>query len=501
MSEKIKKLLDGQGGNYIFPFFWQHGEDEAVLREYMKVIDECSIKAVCVESRPHPDYCGPKWWQDMDVILDEAKKRGMKVWILDDSHFPTGYANGVMTEKPGELRRQSICCRMYPCGGGEKLSLGEDILKQAAAFVPTKMETIIAKANGRDPAPKNEFDDDRLLCVCAVRMGQGKDGFADAEDCLDLMPCIRDGKLDWEVPEGDWKVYVLHVTKNRGYHRDYINMLDRESCRVLIDAVYEPHWEHYREEFGTVIAGFFSDEPELGNGHLYEQQNMLGTSPDADYPWSRELEDALKDSLGNAFPQYLALLWENDADRDVTAKVRYSYMDLVSRLVEKDFSFQIGDWCREHGVEYIGHLIEDNNQHARTGSSLRHFFRGLAGQDMAGIDDIGGQVLPQGEGDIDDGNPFQKRDGEFYHYMLGKLCSSAAAIEPLKKGNSMCEIFGAYGWAEGVRLEKYLAVISWCGGSTILCRMHSVRRNFRIRTARRIFMHMGTIRSTVISEG
>lgn len=30
---------------------------------------------------------------------------------------------------------------------------------------------------------------------------------------------------------------------------------------------------------------------------------------------------------------------------------------------------------------------------------------------MAGIDDIGGQVLPQGEGDIDDGNPFQKRDG------------------------------------------------------------------------------------------
>ena len=37
-----------------------------------------------------------------------------------------------------------------------------------------------------------------------------------------------------------------------------------------------------------------------------------------------------------------------------------------------------------------------------------------------------------------------------------KLASSAAAIEPLKKGRSMCEIFGAYGWSEGVQLEKFL---------------------------------------------
>ena len=33
LSEKIQKLLDGHGGNYIFPFFWQHGEDEDVLRK------------------------------------------------------------------------------------------------------------------------------------------------------------------------------------------------------------------------------------------------------------------------------------------------------------------------------------------------------------------------------------------------------------------------------------------------------------------------------------
>ena len=103
MNTIIRKLLNNEGKNHILPFFWQHGEDEETLRRYMQIIHESNIGAVCVESRPHPDFCGPKWWQDMDVILEEAKKREMKVWILDDSHFPTGFANGAMAGQPDEL--------------------------------------------------------------------------------------------------------------------------------------------------------------------------------------------------------------------------------------------------------------------------------------------------------------------------------------------------------------------------------------------------------------
>ena len=99
-------------------------------REDMRVIAESNIRAVCVESRPHPDFCGPKWWKDMDVILDEAEKRGMKVWILDDSHFPTGFANGAMTDKPDELCHQSICYRTYEAEGGTLFRLGEQELKE-----------------------------------------------------------------------------------------------------------------------------------------------------------------------------------------------------------------------------------------------------------------------------------------------------------------------------------------------------------------------------------
>ncbi len=425
MSEKIKKLLNGQGGNYILPFFWQHGEDEQTLRTYMRVIQEANIGAVCVESRPHPDFAGPQWWHDMDIILDEARKRNMQVWILDDSHFPTGFANGAMADQPDELCRQSILHQVWDLKAGESLTVSE----KAPARVPTMVETF---AGEKDP---RVFDDDRLLGVYAI----GPDGSTEA------LPQTL-------TAAHDMKVCALWLSRNYGYHTKYINMCQWESVRVLIDAVYEPHWAHYKDDFGKTIAGFFSDEPELGNGHLYEQTGFIG-NPEMDYPWSPEIEEALQARLGDGFPGQLYQLFEEGPG---APQVRLAYMDVLTELVKKDFSYQLGDWCRAHGVQYIGHLIEDNDMHVKTGSSLGHYFRGLAGQDWAGIDDIGGQVYPQGEDDSFDRGPFRVRNGQFYHYMLGKLASSAAAIEPLKKGRSMCEIFGAYGWKEGVRLEKYL---------------------------------------------
>lgn len=430
--------------NYIFPFLWMHGEEESVIREYMQIIHDANIHAVCVESRPHPEFAGAGWWRDMDIIIEEAKRLNMKIWILDDSHFPTGYANGALEQAPEELCRQSLVCRVVTTlTGGTKVNLSLSEYEKVADWIPNMIENYQIKENLR------HFEDDKLISITAV-----KKGGESLQDISDLSVYIGQEECEIQLPEGEWKLYVCHLTRNRGPHRDYINMMCKESCHRLIEAVYEPHYMHYKEEFGKTIAGFFSDEPEIGNGHLYETGKRIYELEDQ--PWSKELEEELKKKWGTDFTRMLPLIWENEFASEFTAKARYEFMDSVTRLVEKDFSMQIGEWCREHGVEYIGHMIEDNNQHTRTGSSLGHYFRGLKGQNMAGIDDIGGQVFPGGEWSGPYGLMGEARDGEFYHYVLGKLASSLAAIDPLKQGRSMCEIFGNYGWEEGVRLEKYL---------------------------------------------
>ena len=473
MTEKIRKVLQGEEDNYLLPFFWQHGEDEATLRDYMHVIHDAGIRAVCLESRPHPDFAGDGWWHDLDIILDEAERLGMKVWILDDSHFPTGYANGAVDRLGEEYCRQSITHRAYAMKAGETLELPAGEVLSVPHPPLNTVQQYLKEQNPR------HFDDDRILAVYFA----GEDGettpIPEGAKLEGLpLPQQTSGAADEQTQDGhggtaspaeaaqgssalqftanrDGKLIILYLSRNLGYHTHYINMTEAKSVRVLIDTVYEPHWQHYQDRFGKTIAGFFSDEPELGNGLMYDLVNYVG-NPDIDLPWSREIEEGLRSALGENFAAKLYLLWEG-AGSDEAARVRVAYMDVVTGLVKKNFSLQIGDWCRAHGVQYIGHLIEDNDQHEMTGASLGHYFRGLWGQDWAGIDDIGGQVYPQGENDSYFNGVFQTRDGEFYHFGLGRLASSAAAIEPRKHGDSMCEIFGAYGWKEGVQLEKYLA--------------------------------------------
>ena len=69
METRMCEVLEGRERDHVFPFFWQHGESEPVLREEMDRIRACGIRAVCVEARPHPDFAGPGWWHDLDLSL------------------------------------------------------------------------------------------------------------------------------------------------------------------------------------------------------------------------------------------------------------------------------------------------------------------------------------------------------------------------------------------------------------------------------------------------
>lgn len=445
MQRTVLDLVHGGGGNYILPFFWQHGETEAVLREYMGAIQACGIGAVCVEARPHPDFVGPRWWADMDIILDEARKRGMKVWILDDAHFPTGQAAGALRTADPELCKQYLMTECADvCGPLPEATLH---VADIARTVPSPFDAPTFPPN---PAPPRVFADDALLAVVASRLVEGNR----VDDALlDLTAQVIDGQLRWDVPEGMWRIFVLYTTRNGGGRTDYINMLDESSCRVQIDAVYEPHYAHYREDFGTTIAGFFSDEPALGNTQGFNFDESIGRKR-MPLPWNKDMPGLLKTRLGDDYLRSLPALWTDVGDASLTARVRYAYMDSATTLMARNFSGQIGAWCDAHGVEYIGHIIEDNNQHSRLGCSQGHFFRAMQGQHMAGIDNIGNQVLPGGENHNRLSRFTPPGDGEFYHFALGKLGSSHAHIDPHKQGRAMCEIYGAYGWNTGVRQMK-----------------------------------------------
>lgn len=436
MKTRLKETLLGEEANYLLPFIWQRGEAEAVIRTEMERIAAAGIRAVCVEARPHPDFLGPRWWRDMDIIMEEARKRGMRVWMLDDDHFPTGHAAGKLVDAPAALRR---------------LFLEEHHLDTVG---PQKNVSFLVKPWLIDFANPETSAGNSLVAVVAAR--REVESAALTGEFIDLTAAVQGDALYWDIPAGAWRIFFMVSSPSSGteHFKDYLNPLVPESVKVLLDTIYEAFYARYEDDFGRTFAGFFSDEPGFYNDRLqpYDYQSKLGKQGVA-LPWRSDLLGLLEAESGFDYRRLLPLLWHESGE--LTSAVRYAFMNVVSRLYAEHFTRQIGDWCRSHRVEYIGHILEDNGVHTRLGCGAGHYFRALWGQDMAGLDVVLWQLVPG----LDEGpfaNVSGEADGEFYHYGLGKLGSSLGHIDPKKQGRTMAEVFGAYGWREGLKLMKWM---------------------------------------------
>lgn len=432
MYNKLYDVIQNKENNFMLPFYWQHGDHYETIPQEVERIYNSGCRAFCVESRPHRDFVGETWWRDVDLILSEAKKRDMKVWILDDDHFPTGHAAGHIAKYYPDMRRWDIAERHVDVMGPVNKSL---LLTQ-------------------------ESDTTRLLGLYAFKRTGEDEKCTDAE-VLDFSDRIKNGFVEITLPDGLWRVFFIYKTRDYHENKDYVDMLSPESVRVLIDAVYEPHYEHYKEYFGNTLQGFFSDEPQFSNNWFFNHAADPGRYelrmglPGMAYPWHENVFVKMQETLEYDPRPYIAAVWFDIGEK--TSTIRLAYMDAVTRLYRESMPRQLGDWCRAHGVEYIGHIIEDMNTHSRTGYGAGHYFRALDGQHMSGIDIVLHQLMPGMSDYIHSASTLgNNADPEFFDYTLCKLAPSLAHIAKDMKGRAMCEVFGAYGWAESGSDMKWL---------------------------------------------
>lgn len=437
MEQRIQECLVGkESTEYILPFFWQHGETHEILAEEIDAIYKSSIREFCVESRTHEQFGEEKWWEDFAFMLKEAERRGMRVWLLDDKLFPTGYANNYIASHP-ELRAVRLRMKFRDFAGPRK-----DV-----ALLPISLD-----------------EDESFVSIVAYERKQSGDLVVGKG--ITLRPDMKDGLIWLDIPEGCWRVYYVVRTrrpgmKNRG---NFIDMMSEESCKSMLHAVYEPHYERFSQYFGNTFAGFFSDEPAFMNEDNYYYAT-LGRE-EVDLPWNDTLPQILAEKTGLEEQEILSLLpalWHEV--EGYTSLIREAYMETVTETYSENFSQMLGNWCRERNVMYIGHIIEDQNAHQRLGQGGGHFFRALKGQDMSGCDIVLHQLLP-GLLEFEHAAELTGNRAEpaFFNYTLPKLASSQAHIEPLKKGRAMCEVYGAFGWATGIPGMKYITDLMLVSG-------------------------------------
>jgi len=464
MNSLLEKVVTISGEKYHMPFFHiDEAESRESMRTRFEALKENGVE--CIIGCPTSgEYMGWAFWYDMDIMIEELQRLDMSFFIQDEQNFPSGEANGWVRRRHPELAKKLIDMREIDAVGplkGASFAVGSwlnpknmrDVLRTAlnspldgSAGVVGEM---IEKAM-REPIPMNE-----LIAVVAAPKDRSK--WALTGECIDLTDKVVDGWLYWDVPEGTWEIMVLFTTMKSTGRSGYINMIDRDSVHLMIDALYEPMYDRYAKHFGKTFKGFFTDEPEFGNRHGYgmcfDEDFGVGKSR-MPYPWCEELKECLIKKYGPKYYLQLPALWI-DSGKEQNAKVRYGYMDLITKLYEKNFVGQLGEWCTEHGCLYTGHVVEDAGNNARLGVGAGHYFRAIHGETMAGVDVVENQMLPGF-----DYNSHRwtlgTRDGEEFTYSLAKLGSSAAHIDPKKNGNVLCETYAAYEKVHGIKHLKWV---------------------------------------------
>ena len=202
--------------NHVLPFLWLKGEERETITEYLEQIAGADIREVCLESRTHPEFCRDGWWSDLRFIIGECKRLDLKIWLLDDAHFPTGYANGALA------------------GEDVDPALNKTVLKHhTVTVVGPQPSTVIKLGNLMDPTERfvgaATFDAAGAPLDLELAVEQTEDG--------------TPARLRFDAPVGVTTLELYVTSQKTGFRDEYINMVDAHTCRMSINAVYDPPFE------------------------------------------------------------------------------------------------------------------------------------------------------------------------------------------------------------------------------------------------------------------
>jgi hypothetical protein len=375
--------------------------DREVLARDLDTAARLGFHAVTVQpGRGNKEaYLSPEYFQMFRVLVEEAKKRDLRVWIIDDAGYPSGFAGGLIsTEKP-ELRMQALTiAQTLPVKGGETL-------KQAVG--PDSVAAAATNAAGERVA----------------------------------IP-IADGAIAWTAPAGgDWTVRVVdhvfrtsptasatNLTHQKDTTQSVEDYMDPAATMAWIQFTHEGYYKAMPEEFGKTIIGFRGDEPDYSIAGL---------------PWTPRFLERFEQVKGYDVRPYLAAMLMASGGRgetlvkltDAELRAKADYYDIFSQTFADGFFKPQGEWCAAHGVEYQVHLNHEEMEMELTRSE-GDFLRDMKYVETPGIDAIWHQIWTDTISDYP------------------RLASSAAHVYGHPR--SFTESFGAYRPAPDLAMARYV---------------------------------------------
>jgi hypothetical protein len=334
------------------PYYGLNGAvDETVIRRDLDTMKTLGYQAVTVQAgygMPFA-YLSPEYFKFFRTLVEEAKKRNMRVWIVDDAGYPSGFAGGKFTELKPELRMQAlVVAQKIPAATGE-------MVKQAVGTA--------------------------TIAVTAIN----------ADDGASVSIPVTDNAIGWTASSGHWTVMVVeHQFKTSPTRSDtnpkrvkdgtqsLEDYLDPAATMQYLAFTHEQYKKAVGDEFGKTIMGFRGDEPDYSISGL---------------PWTPKFFDRFTEVKGYDVRPYLAAFLQPRDTKltDAQRRAKADYYDVFSQMFRDGFFKVQGDWCAANHLEYQVHLNHEEMEMDLTRSE-GEFLRDMQYVQVPGIDTIWHQI-------------------------------------------------------------------------------------------------------------
>lgn len=332
-------------------------------------------------------YLSDEFMELVKACCDKAESLDLMTWLYDEDRFSSGTAGGRVT-KNLLFRRKRLKLRSQ--------DMGWETPKEQAL---------------REGVPY------RLACYDVVL---DENGYLDH---------YRRIEREEQAEGRKWYAYVAPDDPSDWYNgQTYVDTMDAEATREFIRVTHERYKEIIGERFGKTVPAIFTDEPFVNT-----KGNETVPVPEVDgrihRGWTRTFEEEYQKAYGEDILDRLPeLIWDK-ADRSDSV-VKYRYCDLKAKLFSENYMGQIGSWCRENGLAFTGHVLDEPMLRGQT-SSVGETMRGYGQMDLPGIDIV-----------------CDKRE-----FTSAKQAQSA--VHQYGKEGMMSELYGVNGWDFDLRSHKH----------------------------------------------
>jgi hypothetical protein len=355
LKDLATKFIDPPAENGLLLWWgWDGPVNEDVIKRDLDKIKSFGFKQVMIEAGygMTATYLSPGWFEMVKIATEQARIRGMRVWVEDEGKYPSGFAGGKFSAERPDLRMQAL-------------------------VVKAKIDAVAG-------TPFNQKITPETTSAIAVNLDN---------NAIQLLPIVN-GEINWTLPVGKWQITLVgpqfrssqtrsvnNPTRGKDTNASLFDYLNPEGTKQFIAWTHEQYKKYVGAEFGKTFMGIRGDEPDFGF-----------------IPWTPKMLDEFKKRKGYDIQPYLASFFLKIFPEEVK-RAKADYWDVWSSLFRENFFDIQADWCAQNNIEYNVHLNHEEMGPALV-KSEGDFFKDMRHVGVPGVDCIWSQIWMDHEADF-----------------------------------------------------------------------------------------------------